>query len=380
MVEAMETDSFSDRTILIVGGAGFVGSNLVARLLEANVARIVVIDNLLSSEHDNLPDDPRVEFRLGSITDDRILAGVADEFDYIFHLATYHGNQSSIHNPLADHENNTLTTLKLFWHVRDFCNLKKVVYSAAGCAVAKKTDTVATATEECDTVSLDMDSPYSISKIVGEFYSVYFHSHHRLPVVRARFQNVYGPGELLGAGEWRGTPATVWRNVTPTFIYKSLHGQALPLENEGLGSRDFIFVDDICRGLMLCAFKGQAGDVYNLASGNETTIRQLADTINRITGNPEPCALLPKRSWDNSVHRFGSPDKSRQTLGFQAEIDLETGLERTIAWTYRNLPRIEAAIERHRAKLIEASKEECSSCRARQPVQGSMYNVRTRVH
>jgi nucleoside-diphosphate-sugar epimerase len=77
-----------------------------------------------------------------------------------------------------------------------------------------------------------MDSPYSISKIVGEFYMVYYHDQHNLPTVRARFQNVYGPGEILGAGKWRGTPATVWRNVTPTFIYKALKGEPLPLKVE----------------------------------------------------------------------------------------------------------------------------------------------------
>ena len=76
-------------------------------------------------------------------------------------------------------------------------------------------------------VPLDLDSPYQISKVVGEFYSVYYHRRHGLPTVRARFQNVYGPGEILGAGRWRGTPATVWRNVTPTFVYRALKG--LPL-------------------------------------------------------------------------------------------------------------------------------------------------------
>ena len=94
-----------------------------------------------------------------------------------------------------------------------------------------------------------MDSPYSISKLVGEFYAVYYHERHQLPTVRARFQNVYGPREILGAGQWRGTPATVWRNVTPTFVYKSLLGESLPLEGDGDPTRDFIYVDDLVEGL-----------------------------------------------------------------------------------------------------------------------------------
>ena len=97
---------------------------------------------------------------------------------------------------------------------------------------------------------LDLDSPYQISKVVGEFYSVYYHRQHGLPTVRARFQNVYGPGEMLGAGRWRGTPATVWRNVTPTFVYRALKGLPLQLDNGGVASRDFVYVEDIARGLL----------------------------------------------------------------------------------------------------------------------------------
>jgi UDP-glucose 4-epimerase len=327
----------------------------VRRLIDDGAERIVVVDNLLSSERENLPGDDRVEFREGSIADDRVLAELGDQFDYVFHLATYHGNQSSIRDPLADHENSALTTLKLFWHLRDSRRLKKTVYSAAGCAVAKKTDAEATATEETDTVSLEMDSPYSISKVVGEFYAVYFNRQHGLPVVRARFQNVYGPGEVLGAGRWRGTPATIWRNVVPTFLYKAIRRHALPLENEGRGSRDFIYVDDICRGLERCALAGEPGDVYNLASGVETTIRRLADTINRITGSRTPCQMLPRRPWDHSVHRFGSTAKAREKLSFEARVGLEEGLQRTATWTRDNLDRIERTMARHETRLREAA-------------------------
>lgn len=346
-------EGFRSARILVVGGAGFVGSNLVRLLIMKEPDEIVVVDNLLSSERDNLPGDNRIDFREGSISDDAVLAELHDSFDYAFHLATYHGNQSSIHDPLADHANNTLTTLKLYWRMRDFKRLKKIVYSAAGCAVAEKTESDANATSEDTPVSLEMDSPYSISKIVGEFYSVYFHRQHGLPTVRARFQNVYGPGEVLGAGRWRGTPATVWRNVTPTFIYKSLKGAALPLQNEGRASRDFVYVEDICRGLMLCAERGKAGDVYNLASGVETSICGLAETVNRLTGNSTSSALLPGRPWDRSVHRFGSTEKALRELGFRAEVPLEEGLRRTIAWTRENLVRIEAAMAKHERNLAE---------------------------
>ncbi len=325
-----------------------MGSNLARMILDASgQLELVIIDNLLSAERSNIPDDGRVQFREGSITDNEILGTLKDDIDLVFHLATYHGNQSSIHDPLADHENNTLTTLKLFEHLKHFKRLKRVVYSGAGCAVAEKTFDQAHATMEDAPISLKMDSPYSISKIIGEFYSVYYHDRHGLPVVRARFQNVYGPREILGAGKWRGTPATVWRNVTPTFIYKSLRGEALPVEGGGVASRDFIYVDDICRGLIACAARGVPGDVYNLASGVETTIRELAEKINELTGNATPIEIKPVRDWDHSGRRFGSTVKSREQLGFTAQVGLAEGLARTVEWSKRNLSLVESCMRKH---------------------------------
>ena len=340
-------ETFRPERILVVGGAGFVGSNLVQRCLQEGVREIVIVDNLLSSEPENIPQSDRVVFWQGSIADDAILEKIEDQFDYIFHLATYHGNQSSIHDPLADHENNLITSLKLFNWLRDFQNVKKVVYSGAGCAVAEKTFDDALPTKEDDPISLEMDSPYSISKIVGEYYAVYFFRQHGVPTVRARFQNVYGPGEVLGAGQWRGTPATVWRNVTPTFIYKALKGQELPVENKGIASRDFIYVDDIVEGLILCALRGDPGEVYNLASGVETTIKELAELINQLTDNPSPVKYLPGRDWDRSGRRLGSTEKAEEKMGFQAKISLEDGLKKTIEWTKAHLDFIEKTTRKH---------------------------------
>jgi len=340
---------------LVTGGAGFVGGNLVRWLLEGDVAAVHVVDNLLSGERTNVPDDHRVLFTEDSIAADHVVQDLRDDSDFVFHLSTYHGNQSSIHDPLADHEHNQLTTLKLFDWMKSFRRIRKVVYAGAGCAVADKNFDQAHATLEDAPISLHMDSPYSISKIVGEFYAVYYHARHGLPTVRARFQNIYGPGEILGAGQWRGTPATVWRNVVPTFVYKALKGEALPIEAEGTASRDFIYVNDIVRGLLLCASDGAPGDVYNLASGTETSILQLATMINELTGNVTPVQFMPRRDWDRSGKRFGSTAKARQELGFESRVPLRDGLTRTIAWTREQMPLIESCIDRHSAQMSVAS-------------------------
>ena len=335
--------------ILITGGAGFVGSNLTHYLLSNySLKKIIIVDNLISSDPINIPIDNRVEFINSSITDDKILNELPNDLDYVFHLSCYHGNQSSIANPLDDHENNTLTSLKLFNRLSSLKTLKKIVYAAAGCAVAEKKYGRVSATFEESPVSLYHDSPYSISKLIGEMYGNYFFKHKNLPFVKARFQNIYGPREFLGAGIWRGTIHTVWRNVIPTFIWKAINNQELLLDNEGLTSRDFIYVDDIVTGLILCAQKGSNGDSYNLASGVETRIIDLANSILEITNSKSKIKLMPKRIWDNSGNRFGSPEKSNIELGFKSKINLISGLQSTISWTIKNRTFISSLINKHK--------------------------------
>jgi UDP-glucose 4-epimerase len=341
------TDSFEDQNILVVGGAGFVGSSLVRLLLRQKPRRVTIVDNFLSSDPINVPDDPVVRLIANSITNDRVLREIDEDLDYAYHLACFHGNQSSIHDPLMDHENNTLTSLKLFERLKEIKALKKVVYSAAGCAVATKTFSGAAPTTEDAPVSLFHDSPYSISKLIGEMYGNYYFTRYGMPFVRARFQNVYGPGEILGAGRWRGTAATVWRNVMPTFVWKSLHSEALPVENGGVATRDFIFVEDVARGLIACALKGDPGEAYNLGSGVETTIRELAERINVATGNATAIALTQARDWDRSGQRFAAIGKAREKLGFLAQIGLEQGLRSTIGWTRENRPMILRCMMQH---------------------------------
>jgi UDP-glucose 4-epimerase len=169
---------------------------------------------------------------------------------------------------------------------------------------------------------------------------------------------VYGPGEVLGAGDWRGTPATVWRNVVPTFVYRALKGLPLVVENGGVATRDFIYVDDICRGLLACAADGKPGEVYNLASGVETSIADLARLVNEAAGNLVPAEQGDKRWWDRSGKRLGSTEKSLRELGFTAEVPLGEGIEQTMQWTRQNMPRIDACIRKHRHEMASPGEQD----------------------
>ena len=165
----------------------------------------------------------------GSITDDRILAKLPADLEYAFHLACFHGNQSSIADPFAAMTTIPIRPLNCSTGLKDIKGLKKVVYAAAACAVAEKTYDSPTATTEDQPLTLYHDSPYSISKIIGELYGNFYFQQHKLPFVKARFSNVFGPREILGAGHWRGTVHTVWRNVTPTFILARAQRRSLAL-------------------------------------------------------------------------------------------------------------------------------------------------------
>jgi UDP-glucose 4-epimerase len=126
----------------------------------------------------------------------------------------------------------------------------------------------------------------------------------------------------------------------------------LQLDNGGAASRDFIFVDDIVEGLVACALRGEPGDVYNLASGQETTIAELAETVNRLAGGSSAIESTPPRPWDRAGRRVGSTRKARENLGFEARVALEAGLTETIAWTRSQMDVVERAMAKHGDRLV----------------------------
>jgi nucleoside-diphosphate-sugar epimerase len=334
---------------VVVGGAGFVGSWVVEELLKDPESRVTIIDNLMSSEKWNISKNPRVTFIEGSAADFATFEKIEAPIDTLYHLACFHGNQSSIARPLDDLENGLKTTLVTLEWIKNNSRTTRVLYAGAGCAVAEKTWESPNPIEEIDYTSIKHDSPYSISKITGEMYCLFYALHHKLDVVRVRFQNVYGPREILGAGKWRGTENTIWRNVIPTFVWKALHDQ--PLTIYGDGSRDFIYVQDLTHGIMQATKKGESGEVYNLASGTETKIEALALKIKNITDSRSEILIKHRRNWDNSGRRLGSTSKSKKLIDFSAEINLETGLHRTVDWTKNNGELIRTSILKHDLKL-----------------------------
>jgi UDP-glucose 4-epimerase len=336
---------------LVVGGAGFVGSWVVENLLKETSGEVFIVDNLLSSEKINISSNSRVHFIEGSASDEKILNQIDIELNQVFHLACFHGNQSSIENPLMDLENNMKPTLTVLNWVEKKFPSARVVYTGAGCAVAPKTWDTPTGVPEVDETPLLHDSPYSISKVTGEMYAKYFADRRGLDVVRVRFQNAYGPREILGAGEWRGTIHTIWRNVIPTFIWRALNNEDLTLYGAGESSRDFVYVDDLAKGVIAASVLGKKGEVYNLASGHEIMIKDVAVKIIEFSSSSSNLHIEGRREWDHSGRRFGDTAKSASNLKFTTSTNFESGLKETISWTKSNYNQINESIKKHARRM-----------------------------
>ena len=323
-------NSYSGKKILITGGAGCIGSDLTCALLKADVEKIYVLDNLSSSESWNVPTDPAVVFTQGSVLDEEVLKRTFSEKPhYVFHFAALFANQNSIDHPETDLLVNGLGTLKVLQYSH-LANVEKFVFASSGCSVY---GSQAPMPVKEDFVSLHLDTPYQITKLLGELYCNFFHNYYGLPVVIGRFFNVYGPREIPGR----------YRNVIPNFIYWALHHQPLPITGTGEETRDFTFVEDIVEGVLRAgAIPEAVGEAINLASGTETKVIYLANEINTLTGN-SGVKFVERRNWDKIVRRRASIDKARRMLGYEPKIGIKEGIKKTVDWFLENRDKIDAS-------------------------------------
>lgn len=322
---------YKGKTALVTGGAGCIGSNLTRALLKAGVARITVLDDLSAGQRWNVPDVPSVVFIQGSIVDDEALKkAFATKFDFVFHLAAHFANQNSVDDPEADLMVNGMGTLKVLQY--SYLNkVNKFVFASSGCSVY---GSQAPLPLKEDFVSLHLDTPYQINKLLGELYCNFFHNYYGLPVATARYFNVYGPGEVPGK----------YRNVIPNFVWWALHKKPLPLTGTGEETRDFTFVDDIIDGtLRLGVIPAAVGEAFNLASETETKIIDVANIVNELTGNTGGVNFVGKRDWDKISRRRASIAKARKALGYEPKTKMKEGISKTYDWIIANRDQIEAS-------------------------------------
>ncbi len=321
---------YKGKAILVTGGAGAIGSNLTKALIKIDAAKIVVLDDLSSSERWNVPDATNVIFIHGSVLDRGILKrAFSNKIDFVFHLAAHFANQNSVDNPDTNLMVNGLGTLKVLQYSHR-TRVGKFVFASSGCSVY---GSQAPLPLKEDFVSLHLDTPYQITKLLGELYGNFFNNYYGLPVVIARYFNVYGPGEVPG----------LYRNVIPNFIWWALHQKPLPITGTGDETRDFTFVEDIVDGTLRLGVTPEAiGEAFNLASETETKVIDIANMVNEVTGNPSGVAFAPRRDWDKITRRRASIEKARRILGYQPVTEMKAGIKRTYDWIRENHDKIEA--------------------------------------
>jgi nucleoside-diphosphate-sugar epimerase len=321
---------YQGKVVLVTGGAGAIGSNLTRALAEAG-ARVIVLDDLSSAERWNVPSLKEVLFVEGDITEEVMLKRVFFERPAIvFHLAAFFANQNSVDFPERDLAVNGKGTLRLL-EMALFSGVDRFVYASSGCSIYGSTAPLPLKEEF---MSLNLSTPYQITKMLGELYCNFFHNHYQIEVVKPRFFNSYGPGEIPGQ----------YRNVIPNFIYWALKGRPLPITGTGEETRDFTYVGDIVDGLMAAGMTPDiAGLEFNLASGSETRIVDLAYMINSATGNTAGISFTERRKWDTKSRLLASIDRAREMIGYDPKTPFNDGLDRTIQWFKDNWDRIENA-------------------------------------
>lgn len=306
---------YSGETVLVTGGAGAIGANLCRRLLELR-ADVVVVDDLSASVRWNLPSG--VRFLEGDVLDPAVLdEAFAAGPGSVFHLAALFANQNSVEHPEEDLQVNGLGTLRVF---RRSTNVRRIVFASSGCSIyGDRPERPLTE----DLLSLKLSTPYQVTKMLGELYAQQLHQQVGLPVVAARLFNSFGPFDPPGR----------YRNVIPNFFWRALHGLPLPITGTGDETRDFTYVQDVVEGLLRCgSCPGVEGEAFNIASGRETRIGDLAERINRLTANAAGIEHRPARRWDTKKTLLASTDKARRILGYAPAWTLEPGLEATLAW------------------------------------------------
>lgn len=324
---------YADKVVLITGGAGSIGSNLTRALAQLDARTVIVFDDMSAAYSWNIPSLPNVLFVRGSVTDEVALKKVfVMKPDIVYHLAAFFANQKSIDFPQHDLMTNGLGTLLVYQYAQ-MCGTGRVVYASSGCSIYGSS---APLPLKEDVMSMHLTSPYQITKMLGELYANYFINHYELPVIKTRFFNSYGPGEVPGQ----------YRNVIPNFIFRAISGFPLPLTGDGDETRDFTYVMDIVDGLLRAGYyEGAIGQEVNIASGSEVNIRKMAERINELTGNRAGIIRTKRRQWDTKKRLLASIERAKDLLGYTPQTPFDEGLELTIKWFRDNWDQIKRDAE-----------------------------------
>lgn len=298
--------------VLVTGGCGFVGANLVRYLGEKTGWGLTIVDDLRTGRRGYL-DDLDVDVVIADAGDPVLLEDVLQDVDAVVHLASETGVVPSIEDPIRDFSGNAATCFRVLESCRSN-GVSRFVYASSGAALG---DVEPPLHEEVVPKPL---SPYGAGKLAGEAYCQAYAGSYGMHTVALRFANVYGPY------------SDHKKNAIPNFIRRSLTGESLEIFGDGSQTRDFIYVDDLCDGIFRSlTTEGAAGEVFQLATNVETSVTELAALIQKVTDSTTDLQFEPARTGE--VYRSRADvSKANRILGFEPRVSLEEGLRRTTEW------------------------------------------------
>ena len=298
--------------ILVTGGAGFIGSHLVDALIEKGHS-VVVVDNFSTGKEENLNSKADVE-RLDITSPELAEIFTKRQPDAVFHLAAQIDLPKSVQNPVWDAEQNIIGTINVLENSR-LAGVKKVIFSSSA-GVYGDNGVVPT----LENSPLLAPSPYGIGKLAAEKYLDYYHQTHHLPYIALRYANAYGPRQR-GVGEG---------GVVAVFIDMLSQGKIPTIDGDGEQTRDYIYVADIVAA-NLAALQSSAVGIFNIGTGAETSVNQLAAAIQTANGSNVVFNHGPARAVDQRRSALDNT-KAKNELSWQSSVSLTQGIKQTVEW------------------------------------------------
>jgi nucleoside-diphosphate-sugar epimerase len=302
---------------LITGGAGFIGSNIVAELVKRD-EQVRVLDNFATGKRENLsPFLDNIELVEGDLQDHETVRRAVEGVDVILHQGALPSVPRSVNAPLTTNEVNVTGTLNLLIAAR-YAGVQRVVYASSSSVYGN-----AELMPKRESMALAPLSPYAVSKLAGEHYCRAFYAVYGLETVCLRYFNVFGPHQ---------DPLSQYAAVVPRFIVRMLRGESPVIYGDGNQSRDFTFVDNVVHANLLAATApGVAGEVFNIACGERHTVLQLVSLLNDVLDTAIEPVLAAPRSGDVR-HSQADIAMAQERLGYKPTTDFEEGLRRTVDW------------------------------------------------
>lgn len=307
--------------VLVTGGAGFIGSNLIRSLLGSG-ASVRVLDDLSTGKRENIRDlEDRFEMVLGDVTDRGIVAAAVRGVETVFHLAALPSVERSIADPVAAHHVNATGTLAVLLAARD-AGVRRVVYASSS-AVYGDASTI----PHDESMPVMALSPYAASKLAGETYCQAFTRSFGLETVSLRFFNVFGP---------RQDPDSEYAAVIPRFAARVLEGDRPTVFGDGRQTRDFTYIANVVQACILAAEAGpdSAGEAMNIGVGRATSLLELVAALGDIFGTAVEPEFAPGRAGEVR-HSVADIMRAERLIGYRPLVDLRQGLTETVAWLER---------------------------------------------